>query len=203
MAGDPSGDRVVSRPGGQGAKFYVLSSEPKEHKSFCPDTRPGRPVTGATGKSFMCKNFMCLFCSLFWEIALKISRISKIRTRSTTTRDSNSAISQERKISPKRKFWGRISRGHTGVIRADIPAQNFGQGVQNPGKNKHLGADIHDPKARTSTTLREFQKLRSEKLWAEFSFPNFGAPSPLDFFSFCEFSPLDFWLFLQVFCVSS
>ena len=64
LAGDPSGDRGVSRPGGQGSKFYVLSSEPKEHKSFCPDTRPGGPVTGATGKSFMCKSFMCLFCSL-------------------------------------------------------------------------------------------------------------------------------------------
>ena len=38
-------------------------------------------------------------------------------------------------------------------------------------KGKHLGADIHDPKARTSTTLRDFQKLRSEKHWAEFSFP--------------------------------
>ena len=37
-------------------------------------------------------------------------------------------------------------------------------------ENKHLGADIHDPKARTSTTLRDFQQLRSEKLWAEFSF---------------------------------
>ena len=80
---------------------------------------------------------------------------------------------QERKISPKRKFLGRTSRGHPGVIRADIPAQNFGQGGQNPGKNKHFGADIHDPKGRTSTTLRDFQKLRSEKLWAGFSFPNF------------------------------
>ena len=80
---------------------------------------------------------------------------------------------QERNISPTRKFLGRISRGHPGVIRADIPAQNFGQGTQNHGKtNKHLGADIHDPKARTSTILiRDFQKLRSEKLWAEFSFP--------------------------------
>ena len=39
-------------------------------------------------------------------------------------------------------------------------------------ENKHFGADIHDPKARTSTTLRGFQELRSEKLWAEFSFPN-------------------------------
>ena len=59
----------VSRPGGRGSKFYVLSSEPKEHKSFCPDTRPGGPVTRLTGKSFMCKSFMCksfmcLFCSL-------------------------------------------------------------------------------------------------------------------------------------------
>ena len=78
---------------------------------------------------------------------------------------------QERKISPKRKFLGRTSCGHPGVIRADIPGKNFGQGGQNPGKNKHFGADIHDPKARTSTTLRDFQKLRSEKLWAEFSFP--------------------------------
>ena len=48
----PGGDRGVSRPGGQGSKFYV------------PDTRPGGPVTGVTGKSFMCKSFMCLFCSL-------------------------------------------------------------------------------------------------------------------------------------------
>ena len=78
---------------------------------------------------------------------------------------------QERKISPKRKFLGRTSRGHPGVIRADIPARNFGQGTQNTGKNKHLGADIHDPKVRTSTTPRDFQKLRSEKLWVEFSFP--------------------------------
>ena len=31
--------------------------------------------------------------------------------------------------------------------------------------------DIHDPKVRTSTTPSDLQKLRSEKLWAEFSFP--------------------------------
>ena len=43
----------VSRPGGQGSEIYVLCSEPKEHKSFCPDTRPGRPVTGVNGQSFM------------------------------------------------------------------------------------------------------------------------------------------------------
>ena len=67
-----------------------------------------------------------------------------------------SDFNQERKISPKRKFLGRTSRGHPGLIRADIPAQNFGQGAQNPGKKKHLGADIHDPKARTPTTLRGF-----------------------------------------------
>ena len=53
---------------------------------------------------------------------------------------------QERKISPKRKFWGRMSRGHPGVIRADIPAQNFGQGARNPGKTSIW--------ARTSMTRR-------------------------------------------------
>ena len=43
------------------------------------------------------------------------------------------------KISTKRKFLGRISRGHSGVIRADIPAKNFGQGPQNPGKEQACG----------------------------------------------------------------
>ena len=47
-------------------------------------------------------------------------------------------------------------------------------------KNRHLGADIHDPKARTSTTLRDFQKLRAEKLWAKFLCPKIrnGKNSP-------------------------
>ena len=57
-------------------------------------------------------------------------------------------FSQEGNISPKSKFLGRISRGHPGVIRADIPAQNFGQGAQNPGKKK---TSIW---ARTSMTRR-------------------------------------------------
>ena len=56
-----------------------------------------------------------------------------------------------------------------GSFARNILAQNFGQRPQNPG-NKHFGADIHDPKARTSTTPKDFQKLRSKKLWAEFSF---------------------------------
>ena len=68
------------------------------------------------------------------------------------------------------------------VFGLDIPRTSGGHSRGYPGpklrsgrskswkKNKHLGADIHDPKARTSTTVRDFQKLRSEKLWAEFSF---------------------------------
>ena len=81
-------------------------------------------------------------------------------------------VFQEKKGSPKRKFSGQLLPGHLGVIRADIPAQHFGSGRSKSFKNKHLGADIHDPKVRTSTTLRDFQKLRSAKLWAEFSFPS-------------------------------
>ena len=60
-----------------------------------------------------------------------------------------------------RGSFARISRPKTSVRALEILE-----------KNKHLGADIHDPKARTSTTRRVLQKLRSEKLWAEFSFPN-------------------------------
>ena len=55
-------------------------------------------------------------------------------------------VSQERKISPKRKLLGRISRKHPGVIQADVPAQNFGQGPQAPGKTS--------TSARTSMTQR-------------------------------------------------
>ena len=40
---------------------------------------------------------------------------------------------QERKISPKRKFWGRYPCGH--------PAKNFGQALQIL-ENKHFGTDI-------------------------------------------------------------
>ena len=40
-----------------------------------------------------------------------------------------------------------------------------------PYHGPNLGARIHDPKAQTSTTPRHLQKLRSEKLWAEFLFP--------------------------------
>ena len=35
------GGRGVLRPGGQGSNVYVLCAEPKEHKHFCPGTRPG------------------------------------------------------------------------------------------------------------------------------------------------------------------
>ena len=86
--------------------------------------------------------------------------------------DSQIAHEPEYKLPPSSRTKNQgAPRGHPGVIRADIPAQNFGQGSKLLEKNKHLGADIHDPKARTSTTLRDFQKLWSEKLWAKFSFP--------------------------------
>ena len=81
---------------------------------------------------------------------------------------------QERKSSPKSKFWGRIScgrprgypGGRTGAKASIKPSKSW--------KNRHFGADVHDPKARTSMTPGGFKKLRSEKLRAEFSFPGFG-----------------------------
>ena len=53
-AGDRLAGRGVSQSGVQGSKIHVLSSEPKEHKSFCAGARPGRLVAGVTGQSFMC-----------------------------------------------------------------------------------------------------------------------------------------------------
>ena len=72
---------------------------------------------------------------------------------------------QERKFSPKRNFLGRISRGHPGVIRADIPAQNFGQGPANPGKTSIL--------PRTSMTRRR-GRPRPEGISKNFGQKNFG-----------------------------
>ena len=40
---------------------YVLCAEPKEHKHFCPGSRPVGSVTGVTEKLFMCQMFVCLF----------------------------------------------------------------------------------------------------------------------------------------------
>ena len=101
---------------------------------------------------------------LIWPIYPPLKTLEKVEKTPILAR----IFLQERKISPKRKFSGRISSGHPGVIRADIPAQNFGQVPPSPGFVKHLATDIHDPKARTSTTPRHLPKLRSEKLWADF-----------------------------------
>ena len=65
--------------------------------------------------------------------------------------------------------------GYPADVHADIPADVWGQKTSvKPSKfwkNKHFGADVHDPKARTSMTPGGAKKLRSEKLPAEFSFP--------------------------------
>ena len=81
---------------------------------------------------------------------------------------SKPLLNQERKSAQRGSFWD----GHPVDILCHSRGYHFGQGGQDPGKKKqHFGADIHDPKARMSRTLRGFQKLRSEKLWAEFLFP--------------------------------
>ena len=74
------------------------------------------------------------------------------------------------KNQPKEAVFGtdipRTSGGHS----RGYPDPKLRSGWPKSWKNKHLGADIHDPKAQTSTTLRDLQKLWSEKLWAEFPF---------------------------------
>ena len=68
----------------------------------------------------------------------------------------------------KEEVLGRTSRGHPGVIRADILAQNFGQGGQNPGKTSISawpeGADVHGPKGFPKTSVRETLGLNFRSL---------------------------------------
>ena len=89
----------------------------------------------------------------------------------TTTKSRGQSLSSRTKNQPKEEVFGtdtlRTSRGHS----RGYPDPKLRSGQSKSWINKHFGADIHDPKARTSMTLRDFQKLRSEKLWAEISFP--------------------------------
>ena len=78
---------------------------------------------------------------------------------------------QERKSSPKSKFWGRISGGRPRGYPGGRPGAKTSVKPSKSWKNKHCGADVHDPKARTPMTQAGSKKLRSEKLRAEFSFP--------------------------------
>ena len=102
----------------------------------------------------------CLKASL---IVKHPGRCKLWKTNHTSPWISGQEHLQERKISPKKEFLGRISRGHPGVIRADIPAQNFGQGALNPGKKQAFGhgypqpegADVHDPKGFPKTSVRK------------------------------------------------
>ena len=71
---------------------------------------------------------------------------------------------------PKEEVFGTDIQLTSGGHSRGYPGPKLRSGRSKPWKNKHLGADVHHPKARTSTTLRDFQKLRSEELWAEFSF---------------------------------
>ena len=70
---------------------------------------------------------------------------------------------QERKISPKSKFWGRISGGHPRGYPGGRPGAKTSVKPSKSWKNKHLGADVHDPKARMWMTPGGFKKTSVRK----------------------------------------
>ena len=92
----------------------------------------------------------------------------------TSSTVHQTALLKNEKSAQRESFWD----GHPADIRGSF-ARMFRSktspnrsGRSKSMKNKHFGTDIHGPKARTSMTLWDFQKLRAEKLWAESSFPN-------------------------------
>ena len=70
---------------------------------------------------------------------------------------------QERKSSPKSKFWGRTSGGRPRGYPGGRPGAKTSVKPSKSWKNKHFGADIHDPKARTSMTAGGFKKTSVRK----------------------------------------
>ena len=102
-------------------------------------------------------------------VGLTVSGLLQVQLQTECSRTKYSGTKNQ----PKEEVFGtdipRTSGGHS----RGYPDPKLRSGRPRSWKNKHLGADIHDPKARTSTTLRDLQKLRSEKLWAEFSSPKY------------------------------
>ena len=100
-----------------------------------------------------------------WPQEEKFQKISPGRIRVKFAQNSRT------KNQPKEEGFGtdipRTSGGHSRGYPSPKLRSGFSKSWK---KNKHLGADIHDPKARTSTTPRDLQKLCSEKLWADCSF---------------------------------
>ena len=73
-----------------------------------------------------------------------------------------SSLLSRTKNQPKEEVFGMdIPRTSGGHLRG-YPGPKLRSGRSKSWKTSISGADIHDPKARTSTTLRGFQKLRSE-----------------------------------------
>ena len=68
-------------------------------------------------------------------------------------------IYQERKSSPKSKSWGQISGRRPREYPGGCPGEKTYVKPRNPGKDKHFGADVHDPKAGTSMTAGGFKKF--------------------------------------------
>ena len=68
------------------------------------------------------------------------------------------------KKQPKEQVLGPdIRRTSTWICRR-TSGQKLRSGPQNPGKkNKHIGADVHEPKARTSMTPGRFKKNSGQK----------------------------------------
>ena len=123
-------------------------------RSVCP-RRSTRETDGIAAK--------LLRCGIASEA---LRRYKPLRTDiSITEKGSRTKHQPKEEVFRTDILWtsGGHSRGY--------PSPKLRSGHSKSWKNKHLGADIHDPKERTSTTLRDSQKLRSEKLWAEFSFP--------------------------------
>ena len=70
----------------------------------------------------------------------------------------------ERKSSPKSKFRGRISGGRPRRYPGGRPGAKASVMLSKSWKNKDFGADVHDPKARTSiTSIRGVQKNFGQK----------------------------------------
>ena len=106
-----------------------------------------------------------------WQVYRMSMEFWKVATLTSSTKRGWHVLGSRTKNQPKETVfetdvlqtsWGH-SRGRTG--------SKLWSGPSKPSENKHVGAGIHDPKARTSTTPRAFQiKLQSEKLRAESSF---------------------------------
>ena len=156
------------------SSFFFQGKRPKKkiHRKIPRKIHPGT-LFGKIPLGFLQKPFLDDSGKFFQQFSRHLPGVFLENSR-TDPGKSHSLL----EFSEKRKFWGRISRGRPhgypgrrrGAKASVRPSKSWKK------KNKHCGADVHDPKARTSMSPGGVLKYFGQKSFGlKLSFPGYEA----------------------------